>query len=103
MVATLNGKVAGVLQLTFIPCLTHQGSWRALVEGVRVDAQYRSMRLGTQLFEWVIQRATERGCHILQLTSDKVRRDAVQFYETLGFVATHEGMKMQLPLGSSHV
>lgn len=41
-VACVSGKVAGVVQLTFIPYLTHKGSWRGLIEGVRVAQEYRS-------------------------------------------------------------
>jgi hypothetical protein len=33
---------------------------------------------------------------VLQLTTDKSRRDAIRFYEGLGFVASHEGMKLKL-------
>jgi hypothetical protein len=33
----------------------------------------------------------------VQLTTNKQRSDARRFYESLGFAATHEGMK--LPLG----
>lgn len=33
----------------------------------------------------------------MQLTSDKARPDAIRFYESLGFVASHEGMKLHLP------
>jgi threonine/homoserine/homoserine lactone efflux protein len=36
------------------------------------------------------------GCHIIQLTTDKKREDALRFYERLGFKATHEGLKMKL-------
>ena len=98
VVAEQGGRVAGVLQLTFIPSLTYQGGWRALVEGVRVDARLRSQGLGRALFEWAIARARERGCHLVQLTTDKSRADARRFYESLGFVASHEGMKLSLPL-----
>jgi hypothetical protein len=37
-----------------------------------------------------------RGCGMVQLTADKTRRDAHRFYESLGFVARHEGMKLEL-------
>ncbi len=97
VIATLGADVVGMLQLTFIPCLTHQGSWRALVEGVRIGSQHRSAGFGTELFAWARQRAIARGCRILQLTSDKQRPDAIRFYEALGFVASHEGMKLALP------
>jgi GNAT superfamily N-acetyltransferase len=89
-------RVIGVLQLTFIPNITYQGGWRALVEGVRVAAEYRSGGVGEKLFRWAIQRARDRGCHMVQLTSDKARPDAIRFYEKLGFVASHEGMKFHL-------
>ena len=43
-----------------------------------------------------IARARQRGCHLLQLTTDKARPEARRFYESLGFQATHEGMKLHL-------
>jgi ribosomal protein S18 acetylase RimI-like enzyme len=94
VVACQHGEVVGVLQLTFIPYLTYQGGWRALVEGVRVDSRTRSQGLGKALLEWAIARARERGCVMVQLTTDKTRTDAKRFYESLGFVASHEGMKL---------
>jgi GNAT superfamily N-acetyltransferase len=91
--------VVGVLQLTYIPGLTHQGSERAQIEGVRVAASHRSQGVGRLMFEWAIQRATSRGCRIVQLTTDKRRPDAHRFYESLGFVASHEGMKLRVGEG----
>ena len=96
VVACLDGQVVGVLQLTFIPYLTYQGGWRALIEAVRVDSKLRSKGVGKTLFQWAIERARERGCHLVQLTTDKGRADAKRFYESLGFVASHEGMKLHL-------
>jgi ribosomal protein S18 acetylase RimI-like enzyme len=96
VVDTAGRSVIGVMQLTYIPCITHQGGWRALIEGVRVAAELRSGGIGRQLFAWAIQRARDRGCHLVQLTSDKARSDAIRFYEGLGFVASHEGMKLHL-------
>ena len=48
------------------------------------------------MFEWAIHRSKERNAHLLQLTTDKKRPNAIKFYANLGFKATHEGMKMQL-------
>jgi GNAT superfamily N-acetyltransferase len=95
-VAVLDERVVGVAQLTFIPYLTHHGSWRALIEGVRVDGSVRSAGVGRRLFEWLIQQSRRRGCQTVQLTSDKRRSDAIRFYEGLGFVASHEGFKLAL-------
>jgi GNAT superfamily N-acetyltransferase len=52
--------------------------------------------VGRRLFEWAISRARERGCRLVQLTSDKARPDAIRFYQSLGFTASHEGLKLQL-------
>jgi GNAT superfamily N-acetyltransferase len=92
----LDERVVAVLQLTCIPNLSRRGSWRALIEGVRVDSSVRSGGVGRRLVEWAIARAREKGCRLVQLTSDKRRRDAIRFYESLGFVASHEGMKLEL-------
>jgi len=94
--ACLDGSVVGVMQLTFLPGLTYQGGWRAMIEGVRIDAAVRSAGLGRAMIEWAVQRARERGCHLVQLTTDKARPEAKRFYEGLGFVASHEGMKLHL-------
>jgi len=96
VVAVREERIVGVLQLTFIPYLTYQGGWRALVEGVRVDGRVRSQGVGKALLEWAIARARERGSVMIQLTTDKSRPDAKRFYEGLGFVASHEGMKLHL-------
>jgi GNAT superfamily N-acetyltransferase len=96
VVAVIEGRVAGVLQITFIPYLTYQGGWRALIEGVRVAADLRSSGVGRAMFEWAIARAKQRDCHLVQLTSDKARPDAIRFYASLGFVASHEGLKLHL-------
>jgi hypothetical protein len=33
---------------------------------------------------------------MVQLTTDRARPDARRFYESLGFVASHDGMKLSL-------
>ncbi len=89
--------IIGLLQLTYIPYLTHTGSWRCLIEGVRVHSDWRGKGLGAALFDWAIERAKAKGVAMIQLTSDKSRPEAIQFYQRLGFIASHEGMKLKLP------
>nr|WP_201715673.1 GNAT family N-acetyltransferase [Rossellomorea arthrocnemi] len=96
VVACDGEKIVGVQQITFTPYLTHQGGWRATIEGVRTSASVRGEGVGTKLIQWAIGRAEERGCHLIQLTTDKQRPDALRFYERLGFQATHEGLKLKL-------
>ena len=96
IVAVHDGAVIGTLQLTFIPNMTYQGGVRAQIEGVRVDDAYRSRQIGRRLFEWAIAEAKRQDCHMVQLTADKTRPDAHRFYESLGFTASHLGMKLHL-------
>ena len=96
VVACRGEEIIGVQQITFTPYITHQGGWRATIEGVRTSSSERGKGLGSELIRYGIQRAKERGCHLVQLTTDKKREDALRFYESLGFKASHEGLKMQL-------
>lgn len=88
--------IIGTLQLSFIQYLTYQGGIRAQIEAVRIRADHRGKGIGETVFRWAIERAKERGAHLLQLTTDKKRPEAVHFYEKLGFTASHEGMKLPL-------
>jgi len=98
IVTELAGDVIGVLQITYLPGMTYRGGWRCLIEGVRIADEFQSQGIGRRLFEWAIDRARKKGCHMVQLTSDKTRADAIRFYEKLGFAASHEGMKLRLAL-----
>lgn len=95
-VVEMNGEIVATFQLTFIQYLTYQGGLRAQVEAVRTNSTYRGQGIGTKVFDYIINRAKEKGCHLLQLTSDKRRPEAIRFYESLGFTATHEGMKLKI-------
>ncbi|SAI71101.1 acetyltransferase [Bordetella ansorpii] len=96
VVAEREGHIVGCLQLTFIPGLSQRGRWRAQIESVRIAASARGTGLGRVMFDWAIARCREHGCGVVQLTTDKQRTDARRFYESLGFVASHEGMKLNL-------
>lgn len=96
MVAQAGPDLIGTMQLSFIPGLARRGGLRAQIEGVRVAAAYRSRGLGAALMTWAIDEARRRGCVLVQLTSDKSRTAAHRFYLRLGFVASHEGMKLRL-------
>lgn len=89
-----NSEIIGTLQLSFIPYLTYRGGMRAQIEAVRIRKDQRGQGIGKKMFEWAIQRAQERKAHVLQLTTDKTRPQAIQFYTDLGFTPSHEGMKL---------
>jgi ribosomal protein S18 acetylase RimI-like enzyme len=91
-----NGVLVGCLQLTFVPGLSRLGMWRGQIEGVRISTGNRAKGLGRLMLEWAIEECRRRGCGLVQLTTDKSRAEACQFYEALGFTASHEGMKLTL-------
>ncbi len=96
VVADDEGTVVGTLQVSFLPTMNLHGGTRAQVEGVFVDAAARGHGVGHALMQWAIDQASARGCRLVQLTTHKDRARAKAFYESLGFSATHEGMKLYL-------
>lgn len=96
LVACRGGRVVGTMQLGFTPGLSRQGASRATIEAVRVAAAERSQGIGRAMIEWAMERARARGCAVVQLTTDRSRVNAHRFYERLGFVASHLGMKRAL-------
>lgn len=96
IVADDGGEVIATCQLTFTPSLSRRGAERMTIEAVRVRADLRGRGVGRAMMVWALQRARERGCRLAQLTTDKRRTDAHQFYVSLGFTPSHEGMKLPL-------
>ncbi|WP_235030958.1 GNAT family N-acetyltransferase [Nonomuraea solani] len=96
IVAEIDGKVVGTMQLTYLAGLSRMGSERCQIEAVRVSAAARGQGLGRKMITWAVGRARARGCAMVQLTSDKTRTDAHRFYDSLGFTASHEGYKLSL-------
>lgn len=96
VVGEIDGEVVCTTQLTFIPGISRKGAWRAMCESVHVRADQRGKGTGGKLMRWAIAQSRERGCNIIQLTSDKRRSNAHRFYENLGFTRSHEGFKLFL-------
>ena len=96
VVAELEGKIIGSMQLVTLPGLGGRGAWRMQIEGVRVASHLRGQGYGTQMLRHAIAIAKERGCKRVQLTTHNVRGDAKRLYERLGFVASHVGMKLEV-------
>ena len=90
------GLIIGTLQLTFIPGLSRNGAKRGQIEAVRIVSDRRGGKLGEAMFAWAIRECRERGCSLVQLTTDKARPDAHRFYDRLGFEPTHIGYKLEI-------
>ncbi len=69
IVAERNGEVIGTLHLMFLPSVSFQGEMRAQVESVRVDKRFQSQGIGSEMMKWAVERAKQRGAHMVQLTT----------------------------------
>lgn len=91
-----DGLIIGTQHLTFMPGLSYKGATRLQIEEVRIASSERGNGLGSTLIEWAIEQARERGCFLVQLTSNAARTDAHRFYRRLGFEQSHAGFKLKL-------
>ncbi len=96
-VADVGGRVVGAYQLTMIRHVAYRGGRVAQIENVIVDPAFRGSGIGTRMMHHAMAQAREGKCFRVQLTSNTVRTRAHAFYERLGFVASHRGMKLALP------
>ncbi len=91
-----DGVCVGCLQITIFPGFDRQGARRGWIEGVRISSRLRGQGLGRELLAWTIAHARRKSCAFVQLAIDKKRGEAIRFYESLGFAANHEGMRLSL-------
>ena len=96
LIVERDGQRVGCFQLSYLPGLMRRGMWRGLIEVVHVAETHRNLGIGSDMMRWAVERCRERGCAMVQLTSNKKRLDAHRFYERLGFLKSHEGFKYYL-------
>lgn len=96
VVVRRGGVVVATMQLTFLRTLSRRGGLRMQVEAVRVASSERGSGLGRALLGWAAEVGRARGAVLAQLTTDRRREAAHRFYEGLGWVDTHKGMKLDL-------
>ena len=89
-------QIIATCHLTIMPSLTFIGSNRMQIEAVRVSSRYRGQKIGEWMMSAALKWAKANHVSMIQLTTNKKRPRAKQFYERLGFIATHEGMKLFL-------
>ena len=93
VVENTEQQITATCHLTIMPSLTFIGSTRMQIEAVRVSSRYRGKKIGEWMMNAAFEWAKTNDVSIIQLTTNKQRPRAKQFYERLGFIATHEGMK----------
>lgn len=96
MVVIAKEEIVGTCHLTIMPSLTFTGSTRMQIEAVRVSVNHRNQQIGEWMMVQAVAFAKSKEVSIIQLSTNKQRTRAKQFYERIGFQATHEGMKYYL-------
>ena len=96
LVGEVDGEVVATAQVTWVRHLTYVGGLMCQLESVRVRSDRRGAGLGRQLVEHVVAEARARGAARVELTTNAQRERAQAFYSTLGFTASHVGMKLYL-------
>jgi len=96
IVGEAGGRIVATYQIAFLTGLSVRAARRAEIDAVRVAADLRGQGLGAALIQDAEARARAAGCGLIELASSKMRADADQFYDRLGFTPTHNGYKRDL-------
>jgi len=96
LVAELDGRLAGTVDVLVAPNLTHHAQPYALVENVVVAESARRRGVGRALMLRAIELAREAGCYKVNLISGNERTGAHDFHRSLGFEAIGQGFKRYL-------
>ena len=94
MIVLLDDEIVGTCHLTIMPSMTNKGSIRMQIEAVRIADKHRGNKIGEWMINEAIAYGRDKGASLIQLMTNKKRDKAKKFYEKLGFLATHEGMKL---------
>jgi len=96
LVGEIDGTVVCTAQVSWMRMLSADGGLYCQVEAVRTSATRRGQGIGATLMGYIEDAARQRGAARMQLTTNRKRVRAHEFYERLGFVASHVGMKKYL-------
>lgn len=84
-VAVADGVIIGTFALLIMDNLAHDGAPSGIVEDVVVHPSRQGQGIGKQMMLLAMERCRSAGCYKLVLSSNLVREQAHQFYESLGF------------------
>lgn len=96
VVGEIGGRLVTTAQVSWLRVLMYDGGLMCQIESVRTTGDLRGQGIGRQLMEYIEAEARRRGAARMQLTTNKQRARAHEFYERLGFVPSHTGMKKVL-------
>ena len=91
-----RGKVTGTMVFVIIPNLSHKGLPWAVIENMVVEENSRRGGIGRAMIDYALKRAEETGCYKIQLSSTNSRKEAHDFYRSMGFIAKAKGFRLYL-------
>jgi GNAT superfamily N-acetyltransferase len=84
-IAEQDGRIVGSFALLIMDNLGHRGAPSAIVEDVVVDPALHGTGIGQAMMNFAADKAREKDCYKLVLSSNAKRERAHKFYEALGF------------------
>ena len=93
IVGEIDGRLVATAHLSWLRVLMYDGGLMCQIESVRTSRNLRGQGIGRQLMTHIEAEARRRGAARMQLTTNKQRARAHEFYERLGYTPSHTGMK----------
>ena len=84
-IAMDDGKLVSTCYLVIIPNLSRKGRSIGFIENVVTDIEYRRKGIGKKVMTRAMAYAKELNCYKVILQSGSKRKEAHNFYESLGF------------------
>ena len=84
-VAVQDSRIVGTFALLIMDNIGHLGKPSGIVEDVAVDPDFQGQGIGKIMMEFALNICRINGCYKLVLSSNKKRKTAHEFYESLGF------------------
>ncbi len=84
-VVEVDRQIVGTFALLVMDNLGHLGAPSAVVEDVVVDPACQGRGIGQQMMQFALDKARDKGCYKLVLSSNAKRERAHAFYDSLGF------------------
>lgn len=84
-IAEQDGRIVGSFALLIMDNLGHLGAPSAIVEDVVVGPVLQGRGVGRAMMRFAMNRAREKHCYKLVLSSNAKRERAHKFYEQIGF------------------
>ncbi len=86
VVARSDQQLVSTCALTLVPNLTRSARPYGLIENVVTHPEYRKRGIGTQVLEYALGIAWDRGCYKVMLMTGSKNEATLRFYEGAGFV-----------------